>query len=113
MRPFQSSRETAAAFDVSATTRVGIRRCYAKPTGRSEQLAHPGGGTQRAAEAVKVYADYVARLAVARIARDGDEVVPRIGVGDELGDARAEVVHRAQRSAHAATLRVAQQRSRI
>src|SRR5581483_3951491 len=69
-----------------------------------EGLAHPGGGAQRAAEAVEVHADHVARLARTRVARHRDHVLAGVGVGDELGDTAAKGAQRAQRAAHAAAL---------
>src|SRR5216110_1567227 len=42
-------------------------------------LAHPGGGAHRAAEAVDMHADRVARLVGARVARHGHQLIARIG----------------------------------
>src|SRR5437762_13744528 len=78
-----------------------------------DQLAHPAGGAHCAAEAVEMHADDVARRAAARVARQGNHLLVRVGVRDELGDAGAEVAQRAQRGADAAALRVAQQRRRV
>src|SRR3982751_6819437 len=78
----------------------------------SDEAAHPGGCAHRAAEAVEMNADHVARLALAVIARDRHELIARIGVGHEAGDAAAEAAQCAQRRADAAALRVAQERRR-
>jgi len=53
----------------------------------SDQIAHPLCGPDRAAEAVEVHADDVARLALQAVARERGEVLARVSVGDEARDA--------------------------
>jgi hypothetical protein len=79
----------------------------------SNQSAHPGGRLHGAAEAVDVNADHVAWLALECAARDGDDLVLRIGVGDQAGDAGAEGLERAQGGADAAKLGEAGERGRV
>src|SRR5436190_2616877 len=81
--------------------------------GRLKQLAHPGGGAQRAAEAVEMDPDRIACLSRQGVARHRDQLVARVGVGDELRDAGAKGAQRAQRAAHTTALGIAQELHRI
>src|ERR671914_998510 len=62
----------------------------------SDQFAHPRRRLDGAAEAVEVHADDVARLAREAVAGERDQLLARIGLGDEPGDAAAEAAQRAK-----------------
>src|SRR5205807_8117815 len=88
-------RDAARARAVSRAPRK--RLADRNPGGTAlagDQLAHPGGGAHGAAEAVEVHADDVARAAAGAVARKSQQLLARVGVRHELGDAGAEVAQR-------------------
>ena len=78
-----------------------------------QPLAEPARRVRRAAKAVEVDADDVARAARLAVVRQRQQLLVGVGVGRQPDHGGAEVAHRAQRCADAANLRVAHQLERI
>src|SRR5690349_18449398 len=87
-RNFRNKRLGRLAADAAAKQWSKFGRGVAVRANRRrrglQQGPHPLCGAHRAAEAVEVDADHVARISALRVARNRADLLARVGVGDEL-----------------------------